>query len=60
MYIALLLFQLFTEYGRLALEDNDNSSKPFQVSVLIHCFFRLIIACMCHYISACMCVCCAL
>lgn len=23
--------QLFTEYGRLALEDNDNISKPFQV-----------------------------
>ncbi|KAL8613745.1 hypothetical protein ACOMHN_029602 [Nucella lapillus] len=23
--------QLFTEYGRLALEDNDNVSKPFQV-----------------------------
>ncbi|KAL8564557.1 hypothetical protein ACOMHN_003315 [Nucella lapillus] len=23
--------QLFTEYGRLALEDNDNESKPFQV-----------------------------
>ncbi|KAK3094150.1 hypothetical protein FSP39_024734 [Pinctada imbricata] len=22
--------QLFTEYGRLALEDNDNESKPFQ------------------------------
>jgi len=26
-----LSFQLFTEYGRLALEANDNESKPFQV-----------------------------
>ncbi|WAR20182.1 ATLA2-like protein [Mya arenaria] len=24
--------QLFTEYGRLALEANDNESKPFQIS----------------------------
>jgi len=31
LMFTLISFQLFTEYGRLALEANDNESKPFQV-----------------------------
>jgi hypothetical protein len=32
---GIVYLKLFTEYGRLALEDNDNVSKPFQVSTQV-------------------------
>lgn len=36
VFFMFFVLQLFTEYGRLALEANDNVSKPFQVSCFTH------------------------
>ena len=40
-YVLLTLLQLFTEYGRLAMEESDY--KPFQVSTLQSVYCVLVV-----------------
>ena len=40
-YVVVILLQLFTEYGRLAMEESDY--KPFQVSALQSIYCALVI-----------------